>query len=355
MRVAVVHDWLTVYAGAERALEQILALYPNADLFSVVDFFPEHLRSHLLDKRAHTTWVQKLPFARKLYRYYLPFMPVAIEQLDLTGYDLVISSSHAVAKGVLTGPDQRHVCYCYSPIRYAWDLQSQYLGTKKAPLARYLLHKIRLWDARSANGVDAFACISHFIARRIEKSYRREAEVIYPPVSIDNFTLHEKKEAFFVTASRLVPYKRVDLIVEAFRSLQDKQLFVIGQGPEKKRLEKSAPPNVTFLGHVTQEVLQDYLKRAQAFIYAAVEDFGIAPLEAQACGTPVIAYQQGSVCETLKQGAHFFQEQTARALAHAVTNYTAIDPKLCRKNAEQFTIHRFRKEFSDFVERACAR
>ncbi len=279
MRVAVVHDWLTVYAGAERALEQILTLYPNADLFSVIDFFPDHLRPHLLDKRAHTTWIQKLPFARQLYRYYLPFMPVAIEQLDLTGYDLVISSSHAVAKGVLTGPDQRHICYCYSPIRYGWDLQHQYLGGKKAPLARYLLHKIRLWDARSANGVDAFACISHFIARRIEKSYRRESEVIYPPVSIETFPLQEKKETFFVTASRLVPYKRVDLIVEAFRSLHGKRLFVIGEGPEKNRLERSAPPNVTFLGHVSQEKLHDYLGRAQAFIYAAVEDFGIAPLE----------------------------------------------------------------------------
>jgi glycosyltransferase involved in cell wall biosynthesis len=354
MRVAVVHDWLTVYAGAERALEQILALYPEADLFSVIDFFPEHLRSRLLDKQAKTTFIQKLPFARKLYRYYLPLMPLAIEQLDMTGYDLVISSSHAVSKGILTGPDQLHICYCYSPIRYAWDLQHQYLEGKRKLFARYLLHKIRLWDARSANGVDSFACISHFIAKRIQKCYRRDAAVIYPPVSIDAFPLQEEKEDFYVTASRLVPYKKVDAIVEAFRLLPDRKLFVIGEGPEKKRIMKRAPKNVSFLGHVSHETLCHYMGHARAFLYAAVEDFGIAPLEAQACGTPVIAYQKGAVCETLEDTGIFFQQQTPSAIAEAVRDYEKrkpILPKACRENAKRFTIERFRQEFSDLVER----
>ncbi len=354
MRVAVVHDWLSVYGGAERALEQILTLYPHADLFSVIDHFPENLRPHLQGKRAKTTFIQKLPFSRKLYRYYLPLMPLAIEQLDVTGYDLVISSSHAVAKGVLTGPDQLHICYCYSPMRYAWDLQHQYLKGKSGRLTRYLLHRIRLWDTRSANGVDCFACISGFIARRIEKCYRREAKVIYPPVSIDAFPLQEEKEDFYVTASRLVPYKKVDAIVEAFRLMPERKLFVIGDGPQKRRLERNAPKNVTILGHVPHETLRDYVGRARAFIYAAVEDFGISPIEAQASGTPVIAYGKGAVCETLQDTGVFFQEQTPAAIAEAVTAYEKnkpICPKACRENAKRFTIERFRQEFSELVER----
>lgn len=354
MRVAVVHDCLTVYAGAERALEQILTLYPQSDLFAVIDFFPDHLRPHLLNKHAHTTFIQKLPFAKKYYRYCLPLMPLAIEQLDVSGYDVVISSSYAVAKGVLTNPDQLHICYCYSPMRYAWDLQFQYLNGKKAPLARYLLHKIRLWDTRSSLGVDAFSCISHFVARRIEKCYRREAEVIYPPVSIEQFPLQEQKEDFYVTASRLVPYKKIDLIVEAFQKMPDKRLIVIGEGPEKKKIASKAPSNVTLLGHVPPETLCDYLGRARAFLFAAVEDFGISPLEAQACGTPVIAYKKGGVCETLSETAYFFQQQTSCAIVQAIDAFekeTPICPKACRKNAERFTIERFRHEFSHFIER----
>ncbi len=354
MRVAVVHDWLTVYAGGERALEQILILYPEADLFSVIDHFPEDLRPHIQNKRAGTTFIQKLPFSRTLYRYYLPLMPLAIEQLDLSDYELIISSSHAVAKGVLTGPDQLHICYCYSPMRYGWDLQHQYLGKKRRLLERYFLHKLRLWDARSANGVDAFACISHFIARRIEKCYRREAEVIYPPVSIENFPLREKKESFYVTASRLVPYKKVDVITEAFRLMPERRLVVIGEGPEKNKIQKIAPPNVTILGHVPRETLSNYLGKARAFIYAAVEDFGISPLEAQACGTPVIAYAKGAVCETIQETGCFFQEQTPVSIAEAVSSYEGqepISPQACRENAKKYTVEHFRQRFSDFVQR----
>ena len=352
MRVAIVHDWLTVYAGAEKALEQILSIFPKADLFSVVDFFPDHLRHHLKGKRAKTTFVQHLPFAKKFYRSYLPFMPIAIEQLDVTDYDLVISSSHAVAKGVITAPGQRHLCYCYSPCRYAWDLQHQYLEGKKSPLTRYLLHKLRLWDARSANGVDTFMAISHFIAKRIEKCYRRSAEVVYPPVAIDKFPLQEHKNDFYVTASRLVSYKKIDLIVDAFRAMPGRRLIVIGSGPEEKALRKKASANVTFTGHLPHEKLADYLGKARAFVYAALEDFGIAPLEAQACGTTLIAYGAGGVKETCEGSAYFFEQQSAEAIQLAIENFEEkkpISPWKCRQNAERFSEQRFREEFLKIV------
>lgn len=298
-RVAIVHDWLTVYAGAERVLEQMLLALPQADLYSLVDFVPEDARGFLGGRRARTSFLQRLPRARTHYRSYLPLMPLAVEQFDLSGYDLVISSSHAVAKGVLTGPDQLHLCICYSPIRYAWDLQHQYLEESgltrgvKGAAARLLLHYVRLWDARTANGVDDFIAISGFIARRIQKVYRRDATVIYPPVDTDGFALRPDKEDFYLTASRLVPYKKIDLIVEAFSALPDRRLVVIGDGPEMAKVRAKAGPNVQLLGYQPFSVLKDHLQRARAFVFAAEEDFGIVPLEAQACGTPVIAYGKG--------------------------------------------------------------
>ncbi len=347
MRVCVVHDWLTLYGGAERVLAEILSLFPKADLFAVVDYLSETDRHHLGGKKARTTFIQKLPFARTLYPNYLPLMPLAIEQLDLSGYDLVISSSSAVAKGVIIHPDQRHICYCYSPMRYAWDLQEQYLKGKKKWLTRYLLHKMRLWDVSTSHSVDTFLTLSHFVARRIEKCYRREAQVIYPPVDVFDCTFQEKKEPFYVTASRLVPYKRIDCLVEAFRAMPGKTLFVIGEGPERKKLEKRAPPNVTFLGHLPRAELKSYLARASAFLYAAIEDFGIAPLEAQASGTPVIAYKKGGVVETLGLGGVFYEKQTAASICDAVDGYekgVPIDPEVCRENALRFEPGRFRDQ-----------
>ena len=238
MRVAIVHDWLVTYAGAERVLEQIIACFPEADLFAVVDFLNPSERGFLKGKLVKTSCIQKLPFAKKKYRIYLPFMPLAVEQFDLSNYDLVISSSHAVAKGVITGPDQLHISYVYSPMRYAWDLQHQYLRETgmgqgfKGWLAKRELHKLRMWDLRTANGVDHFIADSCFVARRIWKVYRREAVVIYPPVDIDLFTLVEQKEDFYFTASRMVPYKRIDLIVEAFSHMPCKRLVGIGTGRE---------------------------------------------------------------------------------------------------------------------------
>jgi glycosyltransferase involved in cell wall biosynthesis len=372
VRVAVVHDWLVTYAGSERVLEQMLQVFPQAELYSLVDFVPPEERGFLGGRPVKTSFVQRLPFARTRYRHYLPLFPYAIEQFDVSAYDLVISSSHAVAKGVLTGPDQTHLCMCYSPIRYAWDLQHQYLRESgldrglNSVLARYLLHRIRLWDARTANGVDGFMAISHFIARRIRKVYRREATVIYPPVDVESFTPGGVREDFYITASRMVPYKRMDAIVEAFAGMPTRRLVVIGDGPEMRRVRARATgSNVEFLGYQPFPVLRDRLQRARAFVFAAEEDFGIAPLEAQACGTPVIGYGKGGLKETIRgleagePTGVLFEQQTAEAIRSAVERFEqsggAISPAACRANAMRFAPERFRTELRAYVEGQLAR
>lgn len=367
MRIVIVHDWLVVYAGAERVLEQMLACFPDADIFCVVDFLQSGKREFILNKSAKTSFIQNLPFARTKYRQYLPMMPLAVEQFDLSAYDLIISSSHAVAKGVITGPDQLHLCMCYSPIRYAWDMQHQYLKESglasgmKGWLAKWMLHKIRIWDARTANGVDGFMAISKFISRRIWKVYRRESRVIYPPVDIHAFELLEKKENFYLTASRMVPYKKIDLIVEAFSAMPDKRLIVIGDGPDFDKIKEKAGANVELLGYQSFEVLCDHMQRAKAFVFAAEEDFGIAPLEAQACGTPVIAYGKGGVRETIRgleesvPTGVFFNDQSTMAIENAVAefelNQQRILPEACRNNVLRFSPERFRSEFSAYIEK----
>lgn len=366
MKVAIVHDWLVTYAGAERVLEQMIHCFPDAVLFSIVDFVPEKERGFLQGKVPETTFIQKLPGAAKHYRNYLPLMPMAIEQLDLSSYDLILSSSHAVAKGVLVGPDQLHICLCYSPIRYAWDLQHQYLRETnlvlgpKSWLVRYLLHKIRLWDFRTVNGVDSFLAISQFIRRRIHRVYGRESHVIYPPVDIDAFALSHDKEDFYLTASRMVPYKRIDMIVEAFGAMPEKRLVVIGDGPDFEKIRAKALPNVRMMGYQPFTVLRDHMQRAKAFVFAAEEDFGIAPVEAQACGTPVIAFGKGGALETVRgldQDGEvtgvFFGEQSVVALCEAVDTFErlpTIEPNLCRKNAERFSIDVFREKFTELVD-----
>ncbi|WP_027797464.1 glycosyltransferase family 4 protein [Paraburkholderia acidipaludis] len=357
-RVAIVHDWLVTYAGAERVLEQIIACFPEADLFAVVDFVDEKERAFLHGKPVTTSFIQRLPLARKKYRAWLPFMPLAIEQLDVSAYDVVISSSHAVAKGVLTGPDQFHLSYVHSPIRYAWDLQHQYLQEShltrgpKSMLARLILHYIRNWDVRTANSVDQFVANSQFIARRIHKVYQREAAVVYPPVDIEGFALQTGKDDFYLTASRLVPYKKIDLIVEAFARTPERKLVVIGDGPDMHKVRARATPNVEVMGYQPFAVLHDRMRRAKAFVFAAEEDFGISVVEAQACGTPVIAYGKGGALETVLEGARptglFFDEQSAEAIVAAVDAFERepgrIRPEDCRANAERFSAARFREE-----------
>ncbi|TWT03600.1 glycosyltransferase family 4 protein [Planomicrobium sp. CPCC 101079] len=367
MKIAIVHDWLVTYAGAEKVLEEIINVYPEADLFSLVDFVNEKDRKFLKGKKVRTSFVQKLPFAKKKYRNYLPFMPLAIEQFDLSKYDLIISSSHAVAKGIITGPNQLHISYVHSPIRYAWDLQHQYLNESgmdkgfKGVITKYILHKIRNWDYRTSNGVDYFISNSDFIGRRIWKVYRRKSETIYPPVDVSAFSYHDEKKEFYLTASRMVPYKKIDAIVKAFSNMPNKELVVIGDGPDFQKIKAIATSNIKMLGYQPNNVLIDNMQRAKAFIFAAEEDFGILPVEAQACGTPVIAYGKGGSRETVRGLGEFenptglfFYEQSAEAIEEAVKKFEAsrslISFSDCRKYAETFNTERFKKQFKNFVE-----
>jgi glycosyltransferase involved in cell wall biosynthesis len=363
LRVAIMHDWLPVYGGAERVLEQIINVFPEADLFSMVDLIPEGQRDFLQNKPVRTSFIQKLPLARTKYRAYLPLMPLAVEQFDFSAYDLILSSSYAVAKGIITGPDQLHICYCHSPIRYAWDLQNQYLAaaglTKglKSWLTRSILHYIRSWDAQSATRVDSFMANSQFVARRIEKTYRRQAAVVHPPVDLAAFTLQPEKEGYYLTASRMVPYKRIDLIVDAFSGMPERELRVIGEGPDFEKVKAKAGPNVKMLGYQSFEVLKGQMQEARAFVFAAEEDFGIAPVEAQACGTPVIAFGKGGVTETVIEGETgvFYDAQTVVSLQNAVREFEAaddFDPIAIRRNAMRFSAERFRHEFALEVARA---
>jgi glycosyltransferase involved in cell wall biosynthesis len=359
-----VHDWLTTYVGGERVLEQMIDLYPHAEVFSSIDMVAEHERGFLRGKQPITTFAQHVPLMRKHYRHFLPLLMLAIEQLDVREAELVLSSSASIGKGVLTGPDQLHIAYVHSPMRYAWDLQHQYLreagltSGPRAMLARWLLHKARVWDTRTANGVDHFVANSEFIARRIWKTYRREAAVIHPPVDVDGFPLREHKEEFYLTASRLVPYKKVPAIVEAFRALPGRRLVVVGEGSDMNRVKAAAGKNVEVLGHRPTAELRDLMQRAKAFVFAAEEDFGIAPVEAQACGTPVIAYGRGGALETVRSdgvmpSGLFFDAQTPAAIAAAIEEFEQRSanflPQACRDSALRFGANVFRERLAAFV------
>lgn len=359
---------MVTYAGSERVIEQLLQVFPEADLFTLLDFLPEKERGFLRDHPVQTSFLQTFPLLnKKNYRSFLPLMPLAIEQLDFSKYDLILSNCHAVSKGILTHPDQLHISYIHSPMRYAWDMQNDYLSVSgfkslKSLLARALLHYIRIWDLAAASRPDRILGNSGFICRRIQKTYRRDASIFYPPVDTDYYTLHPQKEDFYLTASRLVPYKRIDLIVDTFAQMPDKKLVIIGDGPEAHRLSGLNLPNITWLGFQPGDILRDHMQRARAFIFAAKEDFGIVPLEAQACGTPVIAFGQGGVHETVigPEKPHptglFFYEQTITALSAAIQeferNRPQFTPSACRANAEKFSNQRFQTEIKALVEDA---
>ncbi|HBZ2153711.1 TPA: glycosyltransferase family 4 protein, partial [Klebsiella pneumoniae] len=363
--VGIVADWFITYAGSEKVVAEFLDVFPEAELYSVVDFLSSENKSHFKNKNITTTFIQNFPFARKKYQSYLPFMPLAIEQLDVSKHDVILSSSHAVAKGVLTGPDQLHISYIHSPIRYAWDLQHQYLRESnlhkgfKGLLAKWILHNIRIWDCRTSNGVDHFIANSKFIARRIKKVYGRNADVIYPPVDVERFTLNENKEQYYFTASRLVPYKRIDLIVEAFSHMKDKKLVVIGDGPEMNKIKAKATSNIEILGYQSNSVMVDYMRNARAFVFAAEEDFGITPVEAQSCGTPVIAYGKGGALETIrpigveKATGVFFYNQDVKSIIDSVNFFEQHSDEIilsdCRLNALKFSEQRFKEEIKEYV------
>jgi glycosyltransferase involved in cell wall biosynthesis len=360
-KVAIVHDWLVDSGGAEKVLHSIISCFPDADIFSSVEYLTDDNKWIVHNKDVKTSFIQRLPNSKK-YRKYLPFMFFAMENIDLSSYNLIISSSSSVAKSLIVGPDQIHICYCHSPMRYAWDMQNKYLSEiglnngVMSLLVRYVLFKLRTIDVRTSNSVDYFIANSHYIKRRINKCYRRDAEVIYPNVEVDDFPLVIEKEDFYFTCSRLVPYKRVDLIVSSFKNLPNKKLIVIGDGPEFSKIAKIAPPNVTLLGYQNFNVLKDYMSRAKAFIYAAEEDFGIVPVEAQACGTPVIAFNKGGLVETVienKTGI-FFDKQTEESLVNAINYFeeiaTSFNPVEIRENANRFSNKRFILQFKSFVE-----
>ena len=368
LKYALVHEWLTPKAtgGSELVVREILK-HIDADLYSLIDFESLNPQSYLFKREITTTFLQKFPQARNGVQKYLPLLPIAIEQLDLGHYDVILSSSHAVAKGVLTNPYQLHICYCHTPMRYAWDLTFDYLkGDRKGRgiqgiIARYILHRLREWDVISANRVDYFIANSQHTARRIWRCYRRQAKVIYPPVDVEKFDFQPEKEDFYLTISRLVSYKQICLIVEAFNQLK-KPLVIIGEGSQIDEIRQLAQSHVQVLGWQPQEILEKYLTKAKAFVYAACEDFGIALVEAQACGTPVIAYGRGGALETVKDIRQhpqdgtglFFDTQQSSALIEAVKIFeqvqTKIDPENCRRQAMSFSQTVFQQSYLKYIE-----
>lgn len=369
-RVAIVHDWLVVNGGAEKVLHALAKVFPQAEIFTLVNFMPEDTASWLRHHHIHTSMLQRMPLARRYYRHYLPLMAYAIEQFDLRGFDLVISSSHAVAKGVITHPDQTHICYCHTPMRYAWDMKEAYLKDANFRLpgmetyVRKTLRRLRQWDYFTAQQVDHFLANSHNVARRIGKYYRREADVLYPPVDIDSFAFYEGPRGdYFLAASRLVPYKRLDIIVQAFaQDPQKRPLKIVGNGPEFKRLARLADGHghIELLGYLEGGALHQLMQRARAFVFAAEEDFGILPLEAQACGTPVIAYGKGGALETVKGETHganatglHFAEQTPASLLDALARFDTLtfEPAICRRQAEAFSHRQFWQQLETLLTR----
>lgn len=359
MKKALIHDWYYVNGGAEKVIHSFNKIWDDFDHFALVDFLKEDDRDYILNgKSVNTSFVQNLPTAKSNHRKFLQLFPYAIEQFDLSEYDLVLSSSASIAKGVLTNQNQLHICYCHSPMRYAWDLYHQYLnassfGILKRIYAKRTLHKIRMWDVMNSNRVDLFIANSHYIKGRIKKIYNREAEVIYPPVDINQFQLQKKKHDYYFTASRMVPYKKIELIVRAFNNLPNKKLIVAGEGPEYKKIKSIAKSNIHLTGFLDTVELKSYMAEAKAFVFAAEEDFGIIPVEAQACGTPVIAYNKGGVRETVinRKTGLLFNHQTEKSIIDAISEFETLelDPVTIRQNAMRFSKERFEKEIADYV------
>jgi glycosyltransferase involved in cell wall biosynthesis len=356
-KTAIIHEWLVSYAGSERCVESFTNIWKDADVFALVDFLNEEQRDIILKgKKSNTTFIQKLPLARKKHRYYLPLFPAAIERLNLSDYKLIISSNHSVSKGVKTNKNQLHISYCHSPMRYAWDQSDQYLRGIKGSFAKAFMNYLRKWDLKSAGNVNYFIANSHHIAEKIKRIYKRDSAVIYPPVDVDKFEVSEKKEDYYLIASRFVPYKKVDLVVEAFNKMPDKKLVVIGSGPEKEKVKNIAGTNIEFIPYQPTDKLKEYLKKAKAFVFAAEEDFGIVVVEAMACGTPVIALNKGGTAESVinnKTGI-LFDEQNPESIINAVKEFEKridyFDTQFIRKHAEKFNRGVFEENIKQFVK-----
>lgn len=368
-KVAIVHDWCPSLRGGERVLSDICSLFPNSDVFTLFDFLPPDVKEQYFhDVTFHTSVADRWPLIEKYYRHLFFACPFLIEQFDVTGYDAVISSSAAFARGVLTRPDQPHLCYVHSPIRYAWDEQFSYLsqgGLKFGPkglLFRYLLHKLRTWDARTAHGPDLMLANSGYVRGRIRRIYGRDADVVFPPVAMEEMSFLADKDDYFVTASFLAPYKRVDLVVQAFNEMPHRRLVVVGEGQQNSALRQMAGPNVSFTGYLPRQAYVRTVSEARALVFAGCEDFGIALAEAQACGTPLIAFARGGANDIVqgwgvsnRPTGILFGRQTVEATKEAVEFFDLhrreISPAACRDNAMRFSRSRFLAEIQQAFDR----
>ncbi|MFD2584183.1 glycosyltransferase [Pedobacter vanadiisoli] len=360
MKIAIIQEWLMAMGGSEKVVKAIADIFPEADIYALVGDDAYLKEQGFVQQKIRTSIIQKMPFGKKKYKSYLPLFPFAVEQFDLSEYDIIISSSHAVAKGVLTTAEQLHITYCHSPIRYAWDLHHQYLKEEKLGfgikglLARYFLHRIRIWDIVSANRPDYFISNSNFIGRRIKKIYNKESTTIYPPIEVEDFTLEMVKDDYYVTSSRMVPYKKMDIIVDAFAKMPDKKLIVIGDGPDYNKIKEKGAPNIEFKGYLPFKELILHLQKAKAFVFAAIEDFGMLPVEAQACGTPMIALGKGGSLETVKDGITgvLYFEQTSESIINAVAKFETMTFNYLeiRKHAETFSFIEFKSQLLNFIK-----
>lgn len=360
MKVAIITDWIVDIGGAEKVLKSVCDIYKDADIFTL--FYRKKSIESLKLPYPYSTALQRLPFIDKIYRNLLPLFPYFIEQIDVSSYDLIISLSHSVAKSVITNHNQTHICYIYTPMRYLYDLYFEYLKDHnlhrglKSFLIRYMLHRIRLWDYTTKDRPDHYIACSKYVANRVKKIYGKECDIIYPPVDIENITFETKKEDYYITVSRLVPYKKIDVIVEAFNMMPDKKLVVIGDGPQMRKIKAIAGKNIEITGFLPSKDVVRYVSKAKAFVFAALEDFGIAPIEAQASGTPVIAYAKGGSLETVVENKTglFFYNQTPEDILDAVKRFEKIqknfDPHLIRKNSERFSSHIFKEKFKSLIE-----
>lgn len=366
MKLAIVHDYLNQYGGAERIIEIFHEMFPDAPIYTSI-FDADRLPPVFQTMDIRPSFMQRLPLVKRFLPYYLPFFPVAFERFDLRGYDVILSSTTAWAKGIITAPDCLHICYCNTPMRFAWRYHDYLQDRDLAPLTRsvlaFVLHPIRLWDTISANYVDYFIANSYNISRRIAKFYRRESYVIPCPVDCSKYQSGTTIDDYYLVVSRLRPYKRIDLVIQAFNQL-NRPLVIIGDGDDRHRLEQMASGKITFLGKVSDETLQTYYRQCRALIFPGEEDFGLTPIEAQASGRPVIAYAKGGALETVIDGVtgRLFYPQTPEALADAVRSFdvTTIDPEVLRAQAMRFDVTHFKRAILSFLDqclserRACS-